>query len=127
MRPSTVLLERLAGARRAGQTFEQAWGDALGAALAAAESGERREWGDVLAGMVVTWREAFERRPARRCELALRAVAEDPDREPMPERECARCGRAISESRGRRGAPAKWCSDRCRNRAHYQRERAAVA
>jgi hypothetical protein len=41
--PAGILLEQLADARRAGQTFEQAWSPAFAEALAVASSRERRE------------------------------------------------------------------------------------
>jgi hypothetical protein len=124
--PAAVLTAQLAEARRSGVTFEDAWGPAFKAALAAAANGwERREWSVVLADMVGTWRSAFECRPAPSREIALRRIAEDPDRVPLPERECARCGREISDARGRRGGPARYCSDACRRLV--SEERRAVA
>jgi len=77
MTPATVLLERLADARRAGRTFPEAWPDALAAGVAvAADPRERREWAKVLGEMVTTWRAAFERQVPSEPELALRIVAE---------------------------------------------------
>ena len=90
MNPATALVEKLGAARRESVTFEDAWPDALAAALAAVPAKwERNEWAHVLSGMASTWRDAFERRPAGRRERALATVAQDPDREPMPERERA--------------------------------------
>ncbi len=121
------LLDRLASARAAGESFEQAWPDALRCALGVAERFERQEWADVLAShdIAESWRHAFERRPPRPAEQALRAL-EDPDRETVDvlERHCARCGSAIAAERDPR---ARWCSDRCRRAASYERERAQRA
>lgn len=89
MNPATVLVELLADSRRAGESFESAWPDALAGALAVVDARwERTEWRHVLSGMSSTWREAFERVPASRHERALATVAQDPDREPIPDREC---------------------------------------
>jgi len=76
--PATVLLERLADARRRGGSFEEAWPDALRSAVEAASGRERREWRAVLEAMVDVWRGAFERRPAKDGERAMRMVAETP-------------------------------------------------
>jgi hypothetical protein len=81
MSPATVLVEQLAAARRRGESFADAWPDALAAALAAEPTRwERTEWRRVLGGMVETWREAFERVPASRHERALATVAQERER-----------------------------------------------
>jgi hypothetical protein len=83
--PASTLLDQLADARRRGETFEEAWPDALDAALAAATSPwERGEWRDVLSGMAPTWRASYERSPAPARERALLVLAED--RGPVPDR-----------------------------------------
>jgi len=60
--PAVVIADRLAAARRGGETFHRAWPHALDAALLSAPDDERREWGEILAGMVTVWRFAYERR-----------------------------------------------------------------
>lgn len=84
-----LLVEQLAAGRRAGATFEQAWPQALAAALRAAKPAERPEWDRALHATVDSWAQAWLRGPASRLERALQAVAEDPDRVPLPARECA--------------------------------------
>jgi hypothetical protein len=120
------LLERLASARRAGLTFDQAWPTALGEAVRVAHRRDREEWAEVLGSMSSSWRAAFERRPATGPELALAIIATDSDRVPMPERECERCRRAIPDDRGRKGAPAKFCGEDCRREAHRERWQTAA-
>jgi hypothetical protein len=123
-----ILLDRLAAARRAGQAFEEAWDPALAAAVQAADTGrDRREWLEAFRGTLESWRGAFERRSAPRCERALRVVAEDPERVPVPERECEHCHGPIPAGRGRPFAPAKFCADECRRAATRERERLARA
>lgn len=123
--PAAVMLEQLAAARRAGESFEDAWSVALAAALAVVEQvWERREWRHVLDDMASTWRDAFERRPASRCERSLATVAQDPDREPMPDRECERRGEEIPPDRG---PLAVYCSGDCKDATNRERERAARA
>ncbi len=124
MTPPTVLRERLAIARRAGVGFDEAWPVALAAAMNAVKW-EREEWRDILSGMVETWRAAWERRDASRTERAVLALAE-PGGTPLPERACENCGEEIPPERGTRGAAPRFCSDRCRRRATYLRERAAA-
>jgi hypothetical protein len=81
----------------------------------------------VLGEMVETWRAAWERRAPSRPELALRAVAEDPDRVSCSgERLCEHCYEEIPPDRGRKGRPAMYCSDGCRQRANYERSRAVA-
>jgi hypothetical protein len=124
MNPATVLVEQLAAARREGVTFEQAFPDAVAAALAVVQTKwERSEWASVLGGMVATWRDAFERVPAGRCEQALAAIAADPDREPMPDRPCERCAGEIPPDRG---PLAIYCSGDCKDSTNRERERAAA-
>jgi len=127
-----ILVVQLAGARRKGAGFADAWPDALAAALASVrDARECREWTTVLAEMVETWRAAFERRPAARRERALRAVADDPDREPLDDadgepcgRRCEHCDAAIPDDRDPRTI---YCSDRCRKNAHYARTHMVAA
>ena len=98
--PPRVLVERLASSRRAGLTFESAWPSALDSALAAASIGsERREWAHVLGEMVVTWRAAWDRRPASGPEHALGGLLDDERVVPIPERECERCHGEIGPER----------------------------
>jgi predicted nucleic acid-binding Zn ribbon protein len=105
-RPPVELREQLAAVRRAGVSFEEAWPGALEAAVNAA------------------W---WERRLATRPEQAL-AVLVMPGGAPLPERACEHCGGEIPPERGSRGPLPRFCSDRCRRRATYlrERERAAV-
>lgn len=124
MTPPAVLRERLAIARRGGVGFDEAWPVALAAAVNAAQW-ERQEWRDILSCMVETWRAAWERRDASRTERALLALV-TPGGTPLPERACEHCGGEIPADRGVRGVPARFCSDRCRRRASYLRERAAA-
>jgi hypothetical protein len=124
MTPPAVLRERLATTRRGGVGFDEAWPVALAAAVNAAQW-EREEWREVLSGMVETWRAAWERRYASRTERAL-FVLVAPGGELLPERACECCGGEIPPERGTRGAPPRFCSDRCRRRATYLRERAAA-
>lgn len=76
--PLRVLRSELELARSAGVAFDDAWetaSDALRTLLA--------DWQDVLTSTRDGWRAAYERRPAVRAELALGAVAQDTDREPL--------------------------------------------
>jgi hypothetical protein len=133
MAPAAILLEQLAAARRRGDSFEQAWPDALGAALQAADLLERAEWADILGGMSATWRRAFDRQEFGRRARALQAVAEDSDRVPLSEaelaelldRECLHCGAPLPE--GRRGVPARYCGAKCRQKAKRERGQLAGA
>jgi predicted nucleic acid-binding Zn ribbon protein len=119
--PPAVLMERLATARRDGVSFDQAWPMALAAAVNAA-NWEHEEWRDILSSMVETWRAAWERRAPSRSESAVLALVM-PGGTPLPERACEQCGVEIPADR--HGA-ARFCSDRCRRRATYLRERAAA-
>lgn len=127
MTPAAVLLNRLAAARRAGQSFDAAFEAALLAALTVAPGPEVEDWRLALAETAEEWRAGWERRPLTRAELALRAVADPTDREPVPERPCARsrCRREIPDDRGRvrGGQRVRFCSDRCRRLAYTERER----
>jgi len=124
MSPSSVLFSQLADARRAGESFEEAWPPALAAALASVHTkAECREWSEALGGMVETWRRAFERQPASNHERALSLLADNSDREPAPDRECEFCHGEIGADRGRL---AVFCSDRCRHAANYERTHAAA-
>jgi hypothetical protein len=73
-----VLLDQLATARRAGQTFEDAWEPAVAVALrSVADPREHAAWVKVLAATRGAWERSYERRPSPRPELALRTVVED--------------------------------------------------
>ena len=119
--PPAILRERLAAARRGGVGFDEAWPVALAVAVNAAQW-EREEWRDILSGMVETWRAAWERRDASSAERAVLALV-TPGGTPLPERACENCGEEMPTDR--HGA-ARFCSDRCRRRATYLRERAAA-
>jgi transcriptional regulator with XRE-family HTH domain len=120
-RPPVVLRERLAAARRAGASFDEAWPGALIDAVNAV-GWERAEWLEVLSELVDTWRAGWEQTPATRPERALAMLAL-PGGAPLPERACEHCGEEIPPERDRR---ARFCSDHCRRQANYQRERTAV-
>jgi hypothetical protein len=80
--PASVLLGQLADARRAGQTFEDAWEPAVAAALCSvADPREHSAWVKALAATREAWQRSYERRPCPRPELALRTVVEDRERE----------------------------------------------
>jgi hypothetical protein len=119
--PPVKLREQLADARRAGASFDQAWPGALAAAVNAAHW-ESEEWRDTLSSMVETWRAAWERRDATCAERAVLALVMLGGR-PLPERACENCGEEMSADRHR---GARFCSDRCRRRATYLRERERV-
>lgn len=121
MTPPVVLRDRLAAARRSGVSFDEAWPVALAAAVTATQW-EREEWRAILSGMVETWRAAWERRDASRPERALLELV-TPGGTPLPERACENCGEEIPADRHR---AARFCSDPCRRRATYLRERAAA-
>ncbi len=116
--PPVVLRERLAAARRAGVSFEEAWQGALDAAVNASRW-ERAEWLEVLLGTVEAWRAGWGRQPATRPERAL-AMLVMPGGMPLPERACEQCDGEIPPERDRR---ALFCSDGCAKRAAYLRER----
>jgi predicted nucleic acid-binding Zn ribbon protein len=120
MTPPEVLRERLAAARRDGVGFDEAWPVALAAAVNTAW--ERDEWRDILSCMVETWRAAWERRDATGAERAVLALVM-PGGTPLPERACEGCGQEIPADRNRN---ARFCSDVCRRRATYLRERTAA-
>lgn len=117
-RPTVELRERLAAARRAGASFDEAWPGALKAAVNASQW-ERTDWLEALSGTVEAWRAGWERQPTTRPERAL-AMLVMPGGMPLPERACEQCGREIPPERDRR---ARFCSDGCAKRAAYLRER----
>jgi predicted nucleic acid-binding Zn ribbon protein len=121
--PPAILRERLAAARRIGVGFDEAWPAALAAAVSTARW-EREEWIDALLGTIEAWRAAWEQRDASRAERSL-LVLVTPGGTPLPERACEHCGKQIPTERGRH-RQARFCSDRCRRRATYLRERAAA-
>ena len=123
--PASVLFSKLADARRAGESFEQAWPVALTAALASVPNNtERREWMQVLGGMVQTWLAAFERQPASTNERALSLLADNTDRVPVPDRECEHCHGEVGTDRG---PLARYCSDDCKREANRESGRIARA
>ena len=117
-RPTVELRERLAAARRAGASFDEAWPGALKAAVNASQW-ERAEWLEALSGTVEAWRAGWERQPATRPERAF-AMLVMPGGEPLPERACEQCGGEIPPERDKR---ARFCSYGCAKRAAYLRER----
>jgi predicted nucleic acid-binding Zn ribbon protein len=121
-RPTVELRERLAAARRAGASFDEAWPSALKAAVNASQW-ERAEWLEALSGTAEAWRAGWERQPATRPERAF-AMLVMPGGEPLPERACEQCGGEIPPERDRR---ARFCSDGCAKRAAYLRERERAA
>ena len=121
MTPPALLRERLTAARRSGVDFDDAWPKALAAAVNTAQW-EREEWQDILTCTVETWRAAWERRDASCAEGALLALVM-PGGTPLPEAACEQCGEEIPADRS---GVARFCSDRCRRRATYVRERAAA-
>jgi hypothetical protein len=121
MTPPVVLRDRLATARQGGVSFDRAWPVALAAAVNTVQW-EREEWRDILSGMVETWRAAWERRDASCAERAVLALVR-PGGELLPERACENCREEIPTNRHR---AARFCSDPCRRRATYLRERAAA-
>jgi hypothetical protein len=121
MTPPEVLRERLAAARHDGVSFNRAWPVALAAAVDTARW-EREEWIDALSGTVEAWRAAWERRDASRTDRALLVIVR-PGGTPLPERACENCGEEIPPDRPR---TARFCSDPCRRRANYLRERTAA-
>jgi hypothetical protein len=121
MTPPAVLRERLATARREGMDFDEAWRVALAAAVNAAQW-EGGEWQDILSSMVETWRAAWERRDASSAEQAALALVM-PGGTPLPERACENCEQEMPADRHRN---ARFCSEPCRRRATYLRERTAA-
>jgi hypothetical protein len=121
MTPPEVLRDRLAVARRGGVGFNEAWPVALAAAVNTVQW-EHKEWRDILSRMVETWRAAWERRDATGAERAVLALV-TPGGTPLPERACEGCGQEIAADRNRN---ARFCSDPCRRRFNYLRERAAA-
>jgi hypothetical protein len=129
MSPAAILTERLADARRNGESYAQAWPDALSAALAPVPTNdERGEWADVLGSMVLTWRSAFERRPAASRPEAALAVLLEEDRVPLPDHPCEHCGEEIPAPRLKK--QSAFCGETCRAAAALERQsdqREAVA
>lgn len=121
MTPPIVLREQLAAARSDGVNFDEAWPVALAAAVSAVQW-EREEWIDALSGTIEAWRAAWERRDASRTDRALLVIVR-PGGMPLPERACEGCGEEIPADRN---VTARFCSDPCRRRANYLRERAAA-
>jgi transcriptional regulator with XRE-family HTH domain len=120
-RPPVVLRERLAAARRAGASFDEAWPGALMTSVNAVQW-ERTEWLEILSELVDAWRAGWDRTPTTSPERALAMLAL-PGGAPQPERACEHCGEEIPPERDKR---ARFCSDRCRRQANYQRERTAA-
>jgi hypothetical protein len=121
MTPPEVLRERLAAARHDGVSFDRAWPVALAVAVTAVRW-EREEWIDALSGTVEAWRAAWERRDTSRTDRALLVIVR-PAGTPLPERACENCGEEMPADRN---VVARFCSDPCRRRATYLRERAAA-
>jgi hypothetical protein len=75
MQPPDAIREQLAAARRASVGFDDAWGRAMQDALAGLFGQELDEWRVALVSTEPDWRAAFERRPQRRAERSLMALA----------------------------------------------------
>lgn len=123
------LRERLAAARRAGESFDDAWPKALEAVLVGEQGRELVAWTVALNGTLGAWRAGWERvaadGPAQR---ALSLVADSDGREPILERACERCAGEIPPSRGSGrggGSPVRYCSRRCQRAASGVRPVAA--
>ena len=81
--PPAVLAERLAGARRAGASFAEAWPVARAAALEGVPSqDQRKSWSMALFSTARDWQEAYDRFPSSRLDDAV-VVLSDPDRETL--------------------------------------------
>jgi hypothetical protein len=81
MNVAELLRQHLADARRRGEPFESAWPVASKRAVAGQRADERTLWRAALADTRPAWEAAFERRPATRAQVAVLAIAPDPDRE----------------------------------------------
>jgi len=124
--PPEQLVDLLAAERRNGTPFDDAWPAAVARSLADVAGVELEAWRAALSETRPAWAASWERRPATGAQRALRAVAEDPDREALPAAyagSCARCGQTIAAKP--RGAPATYCSSKCRRSAHVERRQAA--
>ena len=119
------LAEALRIARGRGEPFALAWGWAVHRATAGRP--DRASWAEVFAETREAWRRSFEREEATAGDLALAALATDaPGVEELPARACEGCG-ADLDAVGKLRSNALYCSDDCRRRAAYARERRARA
>jgi hypothetical protein len=74
--PAVALRVELVDARRAGQSFSEAWPSCMAAALAVSADREADDWRDVLLETHAAWRAAFERTDAMAGHGALATLAE---------------------------------------------------
>jgi hypothetical protein len=112
--PPEALRAHLHTARAAGAGFDDAWPDAVTAALAAADD-DRSAWLAALHGTRSAWERAYAlepQKPAERAVLAL--VPLTPPGEGTGA--CEQCGGALPEPVRR---ARRFCSGRCRRRHAY--------
>lgn len=81
MTPAERLGRDLADARRRGEPFAEAWTVAVKHAIAGQRRDERTVWSAAFTETAEAWRAAWERRPATRAQVAVLAIATDPERE----------------------------------------------
>jgi hypothetical protein len=82
MTPAERLRQDLADAHRRGETFEAAWPVGVKRAVAGQRRDERDAWTTALHATRDAWATAFERRPATRAQVAVLAIATDPEAMP---------------------------------------------
>lgn len=121
--PCQRLRAVLEDARRTGLDFAGVWPSAVTSAVALIEDpGEVADWVAVLAATRSSWEAAYAHDHAPPVELALVAIAEDPERcERIAEAGagfCAHCGEAMGQ--GKRST-ARYCCGRCRRDASVAR------
>jgi len=78
--PAEQLGRQLAAARAGGAAFDAAWTAAVESVLAGVSHAARASWRDALDATAQRWESAWHRRSPTRAELALVAVAVDPER-----------------------------------------------
>ena len=119
--PYDSIRESLARSRVKGRPFARAWEDAL--SWAHAGHGEIRT---ILDATVGAWRRAYQGEPQTRGEAALTMLTEGRELlSERPEHPCAHCDGEIPAARLKHGAD--FCTERCRARASWQRERERLA
>jgi len=81
--PAVRLAQDLADARRRGEPFAGAWDEAVKRAVTGQRTDERAAWSSAFTATAAAWASAWHREAATRPQLALLAVAADPERVPL--------------------------------------------
>jgi hypothetical protein len=119
--PAELLLQTLAGSRRSGLRFRDAWLPAVKQAAAGSQ-----EWAGAFAATRSVWEAAYDHVPASRPERALVAVRDDCELASSDGRHSSLCEHCDGPLPAARRSNARYCSTRCKREANYGRERQLV-